>query len=205
MCAGVALRHARYMPESNALLVLIGPSASGKSTVARALADQQLITLLPTWTTRPPRFDEHGDTAEHRFVTDEVFDRLSAQNAFLGEGSHRGLPYRYGLARPDARPGIPTVILRADHVAGLASATGCTPIVYQICAPISDVATRLAYRGTSLTEQELRLANFHAERVAGSWISHRTFLNNGSVSELVTKISRALVADFEQGAIHASV
>src|SRR5436309_1716713 len=56
------------MPNSDALLVLIGPSACGKSTVARALAEQRLVTLLPTWTTRPRRRDEHGNTAEHRFV-----------------------------------------------------------------------------------------------------------------------------------------
>src|SRR6059058_373133 len=105
------------MPNSDALLVLIGPSACGKSTVARALAEQRLVTLLPTWTTRPRRRDEHGNTAGHHFVDEDAFDRLSAQDAFLLEGSHRGLPYRYGLARPVAGQGIATVILRADHVA----------------------------------------------------------------------------------------
>jgi guanylate kinase len=193
------------MPNSSALLLLIGPSASGKSTVARALADQRLVNLLPTWTTRPRRRDEQGGTAEHRFVDDDGFDRLSGQGAFLLEGSHRGLPYRYGLPRPAAGPGITMVILRADHVAALAATLGRTPVVYQICAPISDVASRLGQRGTSQPERELRLADYSAERLAGAHICSRTFVNDGSAFDLVSKVSNALAADFDlaHGGTHA--
>src|SRR4051794_3210884 len=193
------------MPNPPALLALIGPSASGKSTLARPLAEQGLVTLLPTWTTRPPRRDEDGDTAEHRFVGEDVFDRLSAQRAFLLEGSHRGLPHRYGLSRLDAVHGIAMVILRADHVATLASATGLAPVVYQLCAPIQDVATRLTQRGTSRAEAELRFAHYHAERVAGARISHRAFPNAGPITQLVGRVSRALAVDFESDFAHGGI
>ncbi|MEO6503309.1 MAG: hypothetical protein ABIQ09_15545 [Jatrophihabitantaceae bacterium] len=191
------------MPHPTPLLMLIGPSASGKSTLARALADQGSVTLAPTWTTRPARPDEDGDTAEHRFVSEEVFDQLSAQQAFLVEGSHPGLPYRYGLPRLDGVAGIAMVILRASHVALLASATRRSPVVYQVCAPARDVAARLAERRTRQAERRLRLEAYHAERVAGARISHRTFLNDGPVTHLVAAVSRALAADFESGGTDA--
>jgi guanylate kinase len=187
------------MPDSSLLLTLIGPSASGKSTLARALADQGLATLVPTWTTRPPRPDEEGDTAEHRFVSEEVFDQLSAQQAFLVEGSHPGLPYRYGLPQLEDVRGISMVILRASHVALLASATGQVPVAYQVCAPAHSVAARLAQRGTGEAERRLRLGAYHAERVAGTRISRRTFVNDGPMTTLVAAVSRALTIDFECG------
>ena len=120
----------------------------------------------------------------------------------LAEARLPGLPYRYGLPRLDGadrhragdRPG------RAGRP--LAAATGLVPVVYQVCAPIQQVAARLAERGTGPAERELRLAGFHAERVAGARISDRTFFNNGPITELVAAVSQALAADFETGGNH---
>lgn len=143
------------MTTSPALLALIGPSASGKSTLARALADRGLVSLVPT-----------------------------------------GLLTQYGL---EAMTGIALVVVRADQVGTLAAITGLSPVVYQVCSPIQQVAARLAEAGTSPAERELRLAGFHAERVAGARISDRCFLNNGPITELVATVSGALAHDFESG------
>ncbi|HEX4729056.1 MAG TPA: hypothetical protein VH298_14725, partial [Jatrophihabitans sp.] len=104
-----------------------------------------------------------------------------------------GLLTQYGL---DGLTGIALVIVRADQVGMLTAATGLNPVVYQVCSPIQQVATRLADRGIGPAERDLQLAGFHAERVAGARICHRSFLNNGSISELVTMASQALGADF---------
>ena len=95
---------------TTSLLVLIGPSATGKSTLARALADRGLVSLVPTWTTRPRRPDEPGDTAEHRFIDTAGFNRLRAERALLAESRLPDLPYRYGLPRLDGLTGIALVI-----------------------------------------------------------------------------------------------
>src|SRR6476660_9759614 len=52
------LPHCRGMTQS--LLVFIGPSGSGKSTIVRTLVERRVVTVHPTWTTRPRRADEAG-------------------------------------------------------------------------------------------------------------------------------------------------
>jgi guanylate kinase len=76
------------------LAVLSGPGGVGKSTVVRALRK-----ILPEWTvsvsatTRPARSGER-DGVDYHFVTDEHFDRLIADGAFLEWANFGG--HRYG-------------------------------------------------------------------------------------------------------------
>src|SRR4051812_28800945 len=79
------------------VVVFIGPSGSGKSTVVRELADRGLVTVHPTWTTRPRRADEQQGSLEHRFVSDDEFDELCRRKFFIDTVSLFGLAYRYGL------------------------------------------------------------------------------------------------------------
>src|SRR5436305_590449 len=79
------------------VVVFIGPSGSGKSTVVRELASRGLVTVHPTWTTRPRRADEQQGSLEHRFVSDGEFDELCRRGCFIETVRLFGLPYRYGL------------------------------------------------------------------------------------------------------------
>lgn len=55
------------------MILLVGPSGSGKSTIANTLSDQYNLKALPSYTTRPPRYEgEQG----HLFVTDSEFNAL---------------------------------------------------------------------------------------------------------------------------------
>ena len=55
------------------ILLLVGKSASGKSTLAEDLEAKCNIKAIPSYTTRPPRYNgEKG----HTFITDEEFNRL---------------------------------------------------------------------------------------------------------------------------------
>lgn len=61
------------------ILLLVGKSASGKSTLAEDLEKQCGLKAIPSYTTRPPRTpDEKG----HTFVTDEEFNRLENMIAY---------------------------------------------------------------------------------------------------------------------------
>lgn len=62
------------------MIVLVGKTCSGKSTVADFLEQQYLIHRVRTYTTRPPR---DGETDEYYFISNEEFDRMKADGEFF--------------------------------------------------------------------------------------------------------------------------
>jgi len=70
---------------NNTMCVLMGKSASGKSSLVEKACKDLGIKAIPSYTTRPPRYDgEEG----HTFVTDEQYSKLKdiiAENNFCGK------------------------------------------------------------------------------------------------------------------------
>ena len=180
------------------LLIVIGPSGAGKSTIVRQLAGQGIITILPTWTTRPRRATERGWCPEHRFVTDAAFASLDAVGFFRLTGHQDGLTHRYGLPAVERfGMGIPAVIARAKYVPILARDRSV--LVYQVVAPPAVLAARLACREAP-EEVTARLAAMNAEIASGDAVSHRSFSNDGSLENVVAQMSTALSTDMRGAA-----
>lgn len=99
------------------VLVFIGPSGGGKSTVVRTLAREGVLRVHPTWTTRPRRADEAWGSLEHRFLSNPQFDYLCGRGFFVDTVSLFGLPYRYGLPplRRTATGPVDTVMLDIEQ------------------------------------------------------------------------------------------
>ena len=75
------------------LLVLSGPSGVGKSTVIRALLDRRPeMYFSVSVTTRAPRPGE-VDGRDYRFITQEAYDALVAQNDLLEHAGYVGKSY----------------------------------------------------------------------------------------------------------------
>lgn len=83
------------------MIVLIGKSGSGKSTIADILCKQHGFNKIITTTTRPKRRGEKQDVDYH-FVNQQDFDKLAEQGAFIeikkyevanGEVWYYGSPY----------------------------------------------------------------------------------------------------------------
>ncbi|MCR5490800.1 MAG: guanylate kinase [Bacilli bacterium] len=64
------------------MIVLVGASASGKTEIAKALANRFGIKKAVTHTSRPMRVNEKNDVDYH-FVSDEEFLKLKAEDAFV--------------------------------------------------------------------------------------------------------------------------
>lgn len=80
------------------LLVLAGPTAVGKGTVAAAVrADHPEVWISVSATTRPPRPGE-VEGVHYRFVSDQEFDRLVADDELL-EWAQVHQRARYGTPR----------------------------------------------------------------------------------------------------------
>jgi guanylate kinase len=79
------------------LFVVAAPSGAGKSSLVKALMelDKRVVPSI-SHTTRPPRGQEvHG--REYYFVSNETFDQMIAQNAFLEWAYVHG--NRYGTSK----------------------------------------------------------------------------------------------------------
>lgn len=70
------------------LYLLIGRSASGKTTIANMLEEKYGYKSVSSYTTRPPRYD--GEVG-HIFIDDSTFDQLGELAGFV---EYNG--YRYG-------------------------------------------------------------------------------------------------------------
>jgi ribose 1,5-bisphosphokinase PhnN len=179
-------------------LLVIGPSASGKSTIVGALAARGVLTVVPTWTTRPRRPDEADGSANHRFVSDTEFDRLDADGVFLGTVSLFGLPHRYALPRFDEPTDgrVLTIVVRAHLLAALLPHVG-EHLTYHVERPLRLAASTLACRASSGCELHARLRNLAAERELGRAVADRVFRNEGPIDDVVASIEAALYVDLE--------
>jgi guanylate kinase len=178
------------------VLVVIGPSASGKSTAVRELHRRGVVHAHPTWTTRPRRPDESNGALEHRFVTDAMFDDLDAADFFLGTVALPGLPYRYALPHVTVRADGPldTVMARAPFI-DLFAPYFPDRLVYEIEDARDRAQERLIERGSNAHEIDARLAGHQAEIEAGRQIASPFFVNNGTLDDLVGTIVAALRVD----------
>lgn len=80
------------------MLILIGPSASGKTEVAKLLAKKYGITKIITYTTREKRVNER-DGIDYHFVSLEDFAKLVADDFFVETTYYNG--NYYGTAKKD--------------------------------------------------------------------------------------------------------
>jgi guanylate kinase len=183
------------------LLVVIGPSASGKSSIVRELSACGLVHLHATWTTRPRRPDEGAECIEHRFVSAAEFALAEASGRFLETATISNLPYRYGLPHVELRTSGPldTVMVRSAQVPLLRSHFP-DAVVYALVARDQVTATRLRRRGGSDAELEVRVRDNTIERAAARRVAHRTFESSGDTPADLLRVRNdvrhALACDF---------
>jgi guanylate kinase len=94
------------------VFVITGPSGVGKGTLIRGLRERlPQLELSVSATTRPPRPGER-DGIDYHFLTDEEFDGLLREGAFVEHATYSG--NRYGTLRSELEQrlerGVPVVL-----------------------------------------------------------------------------------------------
>ncbi|WP_372433066.1 guanylate kinase [Antrihabitans stalagmiti] len=154
------------------LVVLVGPSAVGKSTVVRCVREQvPNLTFSVSATTRSPRPGE-VDGVDYTFVTRAEFDRMIAEGELLEWADiHGGLQRSGTPAKPieAAMSAGKPVLIEVDLAGARAVRAALPEAVLVFMAPPSwdELVARLTSRGTeSAAVIERRLETARIELAA---------------------------------------
>ncbi len=147
-------------PGRSRLVVLAGPTAVGKGTVAAHIRDHHPEILLSvSATTRPPRPGE-VDGEHYYFVDDAAFDRLVETGALLEHATVHN-KYRYGTPREPIERALAdgrSVLLEID-LQGARQVRAAAPdakLVFLLPPSWDELVHRLVGRGTEGEEERAR-------------------------------------------------
>jgi guanylate kinase len=178
------------------VIVLIGASAVGKSTIAEYLSEAGIVQPTPTWATRPPRDGEKDTCYDHRFVSGEEFDRQERKGDFIDQHTFYGA--RYGVPPltkpPEGREAL--VVLKPVFVPEFVKHYPHTRI-YQIEASTEKLSARMYARGQSIEDIGERMRLHPEEAEDARRYAHVIFTNNGPVEVALQQVEAQIRADRE--------
>ena len=79
--------------EKNNLIILVGESASGKSTIEKILSEQYGYKKTISYTTREPRKGKEVDGEDYNFITPDDFEKKINKDFFVEIGAYNGWLY----------------------------------------------------------------------------------------------------------------
>lgn len=154
------LRSRESVPGRGRLVVLAGPTAVGKGTVAGYIRENHPDVLLSvSATTRPPRPGEH-DGVHYYFVDDGGFDAMIDRGELL-EWAMVHNASRYGTPRPPVDAALESgrsVLLEID-LQGARQVRAAMPealLVFLLPPSWEELVRRLVGRGTESPEEQSR-------------------------------------------------
>ena len=163
------------------MLVLVGPSASGKSAVVKNLVSNHNMVKFVTCTTRPPRVGEINGV-DYYFMSEKEFNDCFANDEFIETVYYNG--NYYGTLKSEVSDNK-VVILEPQ---GLQNFLRAVPDIYAVVLKTDEqkLKDRMLYRGDSVLEMEKRIANdrilFSAEQLKDASLVVDT--SNYSISQI---------------------
>ena len=167
------------------MLVLVGPSASGKSAIVKCLESRYGIKKFITCTTRPMRVGE-VDKVDYYFMTKEEFNTRYNNNEFIETVFYNG--NYYGTLKSEA--GINKVVILEPQ--GLRNFLDSVDNIYSVFlrTDVEILKSRMIGRGDSILDVNKRLENdkilFSKEQLA--LINLEIDTSNLSVEEIAETI-----------------
>ena len=175
------------------LVVISGPTASGKSTLWRRLVDHPRMRFSVSTTTRGSR-DGEVDGCDYHFVDDARFDAMLSQGELLEWAEVHGK--RYGTPRGPAVEAIDAgydVVLEIDVQGAVQLRASDLPTISIFIVPPSREALeqRLRERGTETEEQmQRRLTIVDREMAASSEYDHVVI--NDDLERMISEVEQLL-------------
>nr|WP_229522455.1 hypothetical protein [Paenibacillus monticola] len=183
------------------IVVLYGPSASGKTQIQQQLTSPQLPKII-TATTREPRAGE-VDGVHYWFLDNQQFLDKMEQNALVEWTNYNG--HYYGTLRSSIEevisgPYNANIILDLSGVLALQKYYAQHITAIYIGADLSSLSRRLAERGSDLAEVAARLQKAEEEELNSRYMetANAVVWNNDGTdfAETLSQVKK-VIAEFE--------
>lgn len=130
------------------MIVLVGESASGKSSIERYLVENHGYSKVVSYTTREPRNNE-VDGVDYHFINKTKFLELKKQGFFAEEAVYNG--WHYGTAKEDCA-NDKIAVLTPHGLRQVSKIDGITVISFYINVPRRDRLIKILQRGDNIEE-----------------------------------------------------
>lgn len=134
------------------MIVLVGESASGKSSIEKYLVDNYKYNKIISYTTRPPRSGE-VDGVDYHFISVEQFKSLNEQGFFAEKAEYRD--WYYGVAKEDCTDDK-VAVLTPHGLRQVSKIEDINVISFYINVPRRDRLIKILQRGDSVDESYRR-------------------------------------------------
>ena len=130
------------------MIVLVGESASGKSSIERYLMDNYRYQKIVSYTTRSPRLGE-VDGIDYHFISVEEFKKLKEQGFFAETAVYNN--WHYGTAKEDCTDDK-IAVLTPHGLRQIEKVDGIRAISFYINVPRRDRLIKILQRGDDIEE-----------------------------------------------------
>ena len=130
------------------MIVLVGESASGKSSIERHLVDYYDYKKVVSYTTRPPR-DGEVDGVDYNFIDVEKFAKLKSEGYFAETATYRD--WHYGTAKEDCTDDK-IAVLTPHGLRQISKIDGINVTSFYINVPRRDRLIKILQRGDNIEE-----------------------------------------------------
>lgn len=175
------------------ITVIVGKTASGKTTIVDRLVSLHDFSKIITYTSRPIRKGEKQDVDYH-FISEEYFKHLIDNDFFAEWKSYdttEGTWY-YGTALEDLENNTDNsvIILTPDGYRDVCKKLAKKPMCIYIYANNSTIKKRLVLRGDNENEANRRLAHDNADFKGFEYETDKIIYNNEgtNIDDVVNKV-----------------
>ena len=130
------------------MIVLVGESASGKSSIEKYLVDKYEYNKVVSYTTRSPRPNE-VDGVDYHFISVEEFKTLKEQGFFAETAVYN--EWNYGTAKEDCTDDK-VAVLTPHGLRQISKINGINVTSFYINVPRRDRLIKILQRGDSIEE-----------------------------------------------------
>ena len=170
------------------MIVLVGESASGKSSIEKYLVDNCGYNKIVSYTTRQPREGE-VDGVDYHFITRSQFRRLKEQDFFAETAVYND--WYYGVAKKDCTDDK-VAVLTPHGLRQISKIKDINVISFYINVPRRDRLIKILQRGDSIEESYRRNLS-DVGMFDGIWDEVDHVINNAGYNKSIAEMSKEVL------------